>query len=230
VTTTPRHRRPRALLSWSSGKDAAFALHELRRGGDVEVVGLMTTLTERDGRVAMHGVSETLLDRQVSATELPCRKIVLPWPCPNVVYEREVRAALIAARAEGIERVVFGDLFLTEIRVYRESLLAPTGLSAVYPLWGRPTADLAHEMLAEGLQAVLACVDPARLDPALAGRSFDASLLAELPATVDQCGENGEFHTFVTAGPMLTGRVDVHVDSIFERDGFVYADLGPAQD
>jgi uncharacterized protein (TIGR00290 family) len=225
-----RHpRRPRALLSWSSGKDAAFALHELRRGGEVEVVGLVTTLTERDGRVAMHGVSETLLDRQVAATDLPCRKIVLPWPCPNAVYEREMRAALIAARAKGIECVVFGDLFLTEIRAYREALLAPTGLFALYPLWGRPTADLAHEMLAEGLEAVLACVDPARLDPAFAGRCFDASLLAELPITCDRCGENGEFHTFVTAGPMLTGRIDVQVDGIVERDGFVYADLAPAQ-
>jgi uncharacterized protein (TIGR00290 family) len=225
-----RHpRRPRALLSWSSGKDAAFALHELRRGGEVEVVGLVTTLTERDGRVAMHGVSETLLDRQVAATDLPCRKIVLPWPCPNAVYEREMRAALIAARAKGIECVVFGDLFLTEIRAYREALLAPTGLFALYPLWGRPTADLAHEMLAEGLEAVLACVDPARLDPASAGRCFDASLLAELPVTCDPCGENGEFHTFVTAGPMLTGRIDVQVDGIVERDGFVYADLAPAQ-
>jgi uncharacterized protein (TIGR00290 family) len=225
-----RHpRRPRALLSWSSGKDAAFALHELRRGGEAEVVGLVTTLTERDGRVAMHGVSETLLDRQVAATDLPCRKIVLPWPCPNAVYEREMRAALIAARAKGIECVVFGDLFLTEIRAYREALLAPTGLFALYPLWGRPTADLAHEMLAEGLEAVLACVDPARLDPAFAGRCFDASLLAELPITCDRCGENGEFHTFVTAGPMLTGRIDVQVDGIVERDGFVYADLAPAQ-
>jgi diphthamide synthase (EF-2-diphthine--ammonia ligase) len=177
----------------------------------------------------MHGVSETLLDRQVAATDLPCRKIVLPWPCPNAVYEREMRAALIAARAKGIECVVFGDLFLTEIRAYREALLAPTGLFALYPLWGRPTADLAHEMLAEGLEAVLACVDPARLDPAFAGRCFDASLLAELPITCDRCGENGEFHTFVTAGPMLTGRIDVQVDGIVERDGFVYADLAPAQ-
>jgi diphthamide synthase (EF-2-diphthine--ammonia ligase) len=140
---------------------------------------------------------------------------------------RGARRAHRSAR-EGIERIVFGDLFLTEIRVYREALLAPTGLSAVYPLWGRPTADLAHEMLAEGLQALLACVDPARLDPAFAGRFFDASLLAELPVTVDRCGENGEFHTFVTAGPMLTGRVDVQVDGIVERDGFVYADLAPA--
>ncbi|GAC1665398.1 MAG: ATPase [Candidatus Limnocylindrales bacterium] len=228
MTATRRHRRPRALLSWSSGKDAAFALHELRRGGEVDVVGLMTTLTERDGRVAMHGVSETLLDRQVAATGLPCLKIVLPWPCPNPTYERLVRAALIAARAQGIEHVVFGDLFLGEIRAYREALLAPTGLSALYPLWGRPTEDLARAMMSEGLEAVLACVDPARVDPAWAGRSFDATLLAELPDTVDRCGENGEFHTFVTAGPMLTGRVDVRVDGTVERDGFVYADLAPA--
>lgn len=224
----PRHRRPRALLSWSSGKDAAYALHELRRRGEFEVVGLLTTLTARDGRVAMHGVSETLLDRQVAATELPCRKVMLPWPCPNAIYEREMRAALLAAWAEGIELVVFGDLFLTDVRAYREALVAPTGLSALYPLWGRPTAELADEMLAEGLQAVLACVDPAQLDPVFTGRTFDASLLAELPVTIDPCGENGEFHTFVTGGPMFTGRVDVQVEAIVERDGFVYADLALA--
>ena len=219
--------RPKALVAWSSGKDSAWSLREVLRAGELEVVGLLTTVTSEFGRVSMHAVREALLDAQAAALGLPCRKVRIPWPCPNDAYEREMAAAVAEARAAGVTRIVFGDLFLADIRAYREERLAGTGVAPVFPLWGRETALLAREMIAGGLVATLTCVDPRRLDRALAGRPFDAALLAALPAGVDPCGENGEFHTFVSAGPMFRAPLDVVGGEVVEREGFVFADVLP---
>lgn len=214
--------RARALVSWSSGKDSAFALHEARR--ELDVVGLVTTVTTAYQRVSMHGVREVLLEQQAAATGLPLYRVAIPAPCTNEVYEQELLAVLSAAH---VTHVVFGDLFLADIRGYREQLLARIGLECVFPLWQRDTWALAREMIDAGLRATLTCVDLAKLDAAFARRSFDAALLADLPAHVDPCGENGEFHTFVTAGPMLDRRIDVHVGETVLRDGFAFTDLIP---
>ncbi|BDG05794.1 adenine nucleotide alpha hydrolase [Anaeromyxobacter oryzae] len=217
--------RPRALVAWSSGKDSAWALHLARAAGEHEIVGLLTTVTETFDRVAMHAVRRTLLARQADAAGLPLREVRIPWPCSNERYEAEMAAAVAAARAEGVTRVIFGDLFLEDIRAYRERQLAGTGLAPVFPLWGRDTALLAREMIAGGLEAILTCVDPRRVDRGLAGRRFDAALLAALPPGVDPCGENGEFHTFACAGPMFRAPVPAAVGEVVERDGFVFADV-----
>lgn len=220
--------RPKALVSWSSGKDSAWALHEVRRAGDVEVVGLLTTVTSEFGRVSMHAVREALLEAQAAALGLPCRKVRIPWPCPNDAYEREMAAALAEARDAGVSRVVFGDLFLEDIRAYREQKLAGTGIAPLFPLWQRDTARLARDMLAGGLEATLTCVDPRRLDRGFVGRRFDEALLAALPPGVDPCGENGEFHTFASAGPMFAAPIAVAAGAVVEREGFAFADLLPA--
>ena len=223
--------RRKALVAWSSGKDSAFALHEARRSaeldreGQLEIVGLLTTLTEDYGRVSMHGVREELLDRQAEALGLPCRKVRIPAGCVNADYERAMGAAVAEARAEGIERIVFGDLFLEDVRAYRERMLAGSGISPVFPLWGRPTAALAAEMVASGLEARIVCLDPRKLPAAFAGRAFDAALLSELPPGVDPCGENGEFHTCVTGGPMFRRSLDTVPGETVAREGFVFADL-----
>ncbi len=217
--------RPKALLSWSSGKDSAHALAEVRRAGEIDIVGLMTTVTATYDRVAMHGVRRELLARQAAATGLPLYEIELPAPCSNAEYERALAGGLSRARGDGITQVVFGDLFLEDIRAYREAQLAAHGLACVFPLWGRDTRQLACDMVASGLRAKLACVDPRHLDRAFAGRTFDAALLADLPAEVDPCGERGEFHTFATEGPMFSRPIEVSVGEIVERDGFVFADL-----
>jgi len=219
--------RPKAFVSWSSGKDSAFALHEVRRLGALNVVGLLTTVNEVHHRVAMHGTRESLLDRQIAATGLPCLKIPLPSPCPNEIYEARMAEACAHIAAQGVRHIVFGDLFLEDIRAYRETRLKAAGMEAVFPLWKRDTRALAHEMVASGLVAHLVCVDPGRLDRKFAGRQFDAALLAELPPTVDPCGENGEFHTAVSAGPMFTGPIPVKPGEVVERDGFVFADVIP---
>jgi uncharacterized protein (TIGR00290 family) len=223
-------RRPRAFVSWSSGKDSAFALHEVRRAGALDVVGLLTTITRPYDRVSMHGVREELLERQADAVGLPLRKIAIPTPCPNEVYERVFTEAMARLREEGVEVVVFGDLFLEDIRRYRESRMEGTGLRAEFPLWGRPTAELARAMVASGLQATLVCVDPRQLPARFAGRAFDAALLAELPENVDPCGERGEFHTFVTNGPMFARPVRTMAGTVVERDGFVFADLASSDE
>ncbi len=217
--------RPKALVAWSSGKDSAWALQEARRAGEVEVVGLLTTVTSEFGRVSMHAVREALLEAQAEAVGLPCRTIGIPFPCVNEVYERRMETALGAARAEGVTRVVFGDLFLADVRAYRESRMAGSGVEPLFPLWGRGTAALAREMLAAGLRATLTCVDPRRLDRSFAGRAFDAALLEDLPPGVDPCGENGEFHTFAWDGPMFRRPLEVAAGDVVERDGFVFADL-----
>ncbi len=216
---------PRAVVSWSSGKDSAFALHEARRAGDFELVGLLTTVTAAFGRVSMHGVREALLDRQLEALGLPGRKIFIPSPCPNEVYEREMAQALASAKADGVTHVIFGDLFLEDLRAYREERLASIGMQAVFPLWRRDTRALAGEMLASGVRAVLTCIDPRKLERSFAGRAFDEALLRDLPPGVDPCGENGEFHTFVTAGPMFSRAIAVERGEVVERDGFVFADF-----
>lgn len=220
--------RPKVLLSWSSGKDAAWALQVLRQAGEVEVVGLLTTTNEAFGRVAMHGVRQELLEAQAAATGLPLWTVPLPWPCSNEAYEAIMAGVCARAVAAGIAALAFGDLFLEDIRAYRLEKLAGTGLQATFPLWGRDTADLAREMVAGGLKATLACVDPKALDARFAGRDFDLALLRELPAGVDPCGERGEFHTFAWAGPMFSGPIPVRRGEVVERDGFVFADLVPA--
>lgn len=219
--------RPKAFVSWSSGKDSAFALHEARRQGLVEIVGLLTTVNEVHSRVAMHGTRESLLDRQIEALGLPCLKVPLPSPCPNGVYEARMAEASARIKAQGVRHMVFGDLFLEDIRAYREARLKDAGMEGVFPLWKRDTHALAREMAESGLAAHLVCLDPRRLDRRFAGRRFDTDFLAELPADVDPCGENGEFHTAVSAGPMFAAPIPVEVGEIVERDGFVFADVIP---
>jgi len=217
--------RPKALLSWSSGKDSAWALHRLREAGEVELVGLVTTINRAAGRVAMHAVREGLLERQARATGLPLWRVPIPSPCSNAQYEAAMAGVVARAVAAGIERMAFGDLFLADIRAYRERQLAGTGLAPSFPIWGLETGALAREMVAAGLRAYVTCVDPRRLDPAFAGRSFDAAFLDDLPEGVDPCGENGEFHTFAWAGPMFAAPVAVVPGPVVERDGFHFADL-----
>ncbi len=215
----------KALVAWSSGKDSAWALHEVRRAGALDVVGLLTTVTSEFKRVSMHAVREELLDRQAASLGLPCRKVRIPWPCVNETYETEMARAMAEAREAGVTHVVFGDLFLEDVRAYRIEKLAGTGVEPVFPLWGRDTARLAREMIEGGLRATLTCVDPRRLDPSFAGRAFDGALLDALPADVDPCGERGEFHTFCWAGPMLAGPIGVTAGEVVTREGFVFADL-----
>lgn len=217
--------RPRALVSWSSGKDGAWALHALNLAKQIEPAGLMTTVTATYGRVSMHGVREELVVRQAEEVGLPLRVVSIPSPCPNELYEEAFLAELARARKAGITHIVFGDLFLEDVRAYRERLLERAGLTGVFPLWGRETGALAREMLAGGLRAVLVCVDPAKVPASFAGRDFDAKLLGELPAGVDLCGERGEFHTFARAGPMFRREIEVVRGEVVRRDGFVFADL-----
>jgi uncharacterized protein (TIGR00290 family) len=216
---------PKTLIAWSSGKDSAWALYEARRSGGYDIVAALTTVNETFSRVAMHGVRQEILDAQLEAAGLPAMVVPIPYPCPNDVYEDRMATALAAAKADGITHVIFGDLFLEDIRAYREEKLAATGIAPVFPLWQRPTAALARDMIAGGLEARLATVDLAKLTASFAGRSFDAALMADLPAGIDPCGENGEFHTCVVAGPMFSHRLDVTVGATVERDGFAYADL-----
>jgi len=191
-------------------------------------VALLTTVNTAHARVAMHAVRESLLEAQAEAVGLPLVKVPLPWPCPNVVYEQAMQEAIQRARREGITHMVFGDLFLEDIRKYREEKLAPTGVTPLFPIWGLDTKGLAREMIEAGLRAYLTCVDPKRLDRAFAGRTFDANLLNDLPPGVDPCGENGEFHTYAFQGPMFQRPVPVKVGQIVQRDGFVFADVLPA--
>ncbi len=215
----------RILLSWSSGKDSAWSLHVLRQRGEYDVVGLLTTFNGEADRVAMHAVRRELVERQAAAAGLPLWGIPLPWPCSNEQYELLMAQTCAKAVAEGIEGIAFGDLFLEDVRAYRLKQLKDTGLEPVFPVWGLPTGALAREMIASGTRAKLTCVDTGKLDRSFAGREFDSALLAELPESVDPCGERGEFHSFVYAGPMLSGVVPVSVGEIVVRDQFVFADL-----
>jgi len=219
---------PRAWLSWSSGKDSAFALQEVRRARTYEVVGLLTTLSSEFDRVSIHGVREELLERQARSVGLPLVRVWIPSPCPNEVYEREMSRAMDGAKADGIRHIVFGDLFLEDVRRYREERLEPIGMRGVFPLWGRNTRELARAMMANGLRARIACLDTKKLPRSFAGREYDARFLEALPPSVDPCGERGEFHTFVTDAPGFREPVNVTVGEVVEREGFAFADLAPA--
>jgi uncharacterized protein (TIGR00290 family) len=218
----------RILLSWSSGKDSAWSLHVLRQRGEHEVVGLLTTFNEEADRVAMHAVRRELVERQAAAAGLPLWAVALPWPCSNEQYELLLARACAKAVAEGIEGVAFGDLFLEDVRAYREKQMKDSGLRPVFPVWGLPTRALAEEMITGGTRAKLTCVDTGKLDRSFVGHEFDGELLSALPENVDPCGERGEFHSFVYAGPMLEGVVEVAVGETVVRDQFVFADLIPS--
>lgn len=217
--------KPRAWISWSSGKDSAFALHEARRSDAFEIVGALTTVTETFARVSIHGVREEILRAQLDAAGLPAVVVQIPYPCPNETYEARMREVIDKAKAETITHMIFGDLFLEDVRAYRETMLKGTGITPVFPLWGRPTDALARDMIASGLETYLATVDLKRLPAHFAGRRFDAQLLADLPDGVDPCGENGEFHTCVASGPMFSKRLHITPGERVERDGFAYCDL-----
>jgi uncharacterized protein (TIGR00290 family) len=218
----------RVLLSWSSGKDSAWALHRMRRDTSLEVCGLVTTLNTEFDRVAMHGTRRTVLEAQAAAAALPLWIVPLPWPCSNEIYEERMAELCRRAVSEGIDAVAFGDLFLEDIRAYRERQLAGTGLEPLFPLWQIPTDALAQTMIAGGLRARLACVDTQQLPAAFAGREFDANLLRDLPPAVDPCGERGEFHTCVYDGPMFSSPVPIDTGEVVTRDRFVYADFSVA--
>jgi len=214
------------ILSWSSGKDSALALAALRAAG-TEPAALLTTVTEEYERVSMHAVRRALLAAQAAAAGLPLIEVPIPPGCPNAEYEARFLAALDAPGVDPAAPVAFGDLFLADVRAYRERLLAPTGRPALFPLWGRDTAALAREAVDGGYAATVVCVDPARLDASFAGRRFDAAFLADLPAGVDPCGERGEFHTFVHAGPIFAAPIPCTTGEVVERDGFVFCDVLP---
>jgi uncharacterized protein (TIGR00290 family) len=214
----------KTLVSWSSGKDSAWMVHVLRQQG-IDLGALLTTVNADANRVAMHAVRVDLLRAQAQSLELPLWEVPIPSPCPNDTYERAMADAVARGVADGYTHIAFGDLLLEDIRRYREERLIGTGLTPLFPLFGADTAALARQMVDAGLRARITCVDPRRLDPRFAGREFDAALLAELPASVDPCGERGEFHSFAYAGPMFTRPIDVAAGAVVERDGFVFADL-----
>lgn len=218
----------KTLLSWSSGKDSAWALHLLRQTPDVEVVGLLTTVNGVHQRVAIHAVRLELLQRQAEALGLPVQIIQLPSPCTNDQYEAAMGKFVVESKRCGIECMAFGDLFLADIKEYREAKLAGTGITPLFPLWLAPTDLLAREMISSGLRAVVTCVDPRHLSLRFAGREFNDAFLDDLPKDVDPCGERGEFHTFAFDGPMFEKAVNVQRGAVVERDGFGYADLLPA--
>lgn len=210
--------KSKAIIAWSSGKDSAWALHEVRRAGDYEIVGALTTVTE------------DILCAQHEAIGLPSVIVPIPYPCPNDIYEARMAAALDDAKRDGVTHVIFGDLFLEDVRAYREEKLAGTGITPLFPLWQRPTDALAREMIAAGVETYLVCVDLKQLPQSFAGRRFDQALLADLPASADPCGEKGEFHSCVVAGPMFDRRIAVTVGETIERDGFAYTDLIPPRE
>ena len=217
----------KVVMCWSCGKDSATALYRLQQNADYEVASLLTTLTEGYNRVSMSGVRSELLRRQGAALGLPVREVWIPPACVNAVYEARMGEAIKQLQAEGVEAVAFGDLFLEDVRAYRERQMAPTGLECVFPIWGENTTALAHWMTGH-LRATIVCIDPSQVPSELAGRKYDDALLAELPATADPCGERGEFHTFVCDAPNFSSAIDVSRGEVVERDGFWFADLIPA--
>jgi uncharacterized protein (TIGR00290 family) len=216
---------PKAWISWSSGKDSAFALHRVRQAGSFDVTGALTTLTETFGRVSIHGVREDILRAQLAAAGLAPLIVPIPYPCPNEIYEARMEVAIAEARRQGVTHMIFGDLFLEEIRTYREQKLAGTGITPVFPLWAEPTDRLARQMIDSGLQTRIVTCDLKKLPAPFAGREFDARLLNDLPPGVDPCGENGEFHTCVVGGPMFSQSINVQDGERIERDGYAYFDL-----
>lgn len=220
----------KVLLSWSSGKDSAWALRLLRENADLRVTALVTTFNTEANRVAMHAVRRVLVESQAERTNLPLWPVDLPWPCSNAEYEDRMRVVYQRAVTEGITAVAFGDLFLQDIRDYRERQLQGTGLEPLFPLWQIPTADLARAMIAAGVKAKVTCVDPSKLDKSFAGRDFSQPFLDALPAGIDPCGEHGEFHTFVHDAPVFSRPIPVVSGEVVERDGFVFADVLPRAD
>lgn len=216
------------LLSWSSGKDSAWTLYNLQQSREYEVIGLVTTVNRTHNRVAMHGVRDELLKLQAEAADLPLTMLDIPSPCSNKEYETVMQAFIDKITADGIKYMAFGDLYLQDIRDYRVKQLEGTGITPVFPLWQQPTRQLAESMINAGLETTLTCVDPRVMPAEFAGRQFDHQLLAELPESIDPCGENGEFHSCVTAGPMFKQAITVNHGEVVERDGFVFADLIPA--
>jgi uncharacterized protein (TIGR00290 family) len=222
-----RSSMKRILVSWSSGKDCAWALHLLRQQPEFEIVGLLTTINSAFDRVAMHGTRSAVLEAQASAAGLPLWKVPLPWPCSNEEYEQRMAEVCLRAAGEDIAAIAFGDLFLRDVRAYRENQLHSTGIEPLFPLWDIPTPELAGNMIAGGLRAKLVCVDSRQLDPSFGGRDFDTSLLADLPPEVDPCGERGEFHSCVYNGPMFARPIALDAGEIVNREGFIYADFKP---
>lgn len=219
--------KQRVFLSWSTGKDSAWSLHVLRQDPGVEVIGLLTTVNTTYERVAMHSTRLALAEAQAHTVGLPLHIIPLPWPCSNEVYEREMRRAIKGIVESGATHIAFGDLFLADIRAYRVKQLEGSGLQPLFPIWHQPTDSLAHHMIDAGVVAVVTCVDPKQLLPSFVGRIFDHTFLSDLPESVDPCGENGEFHTCVLAGPMFRESLCASVSEVVERDGFYFADLIP---
>lgn len=217
----------RILLSWSSGKDSAWTLYRLRQDPEYEIVGLLTTFNQAADRVAMHAVRRRLVEQQAAAAGLPLWSVPLPWPCSNEQYESLMAETCAKAVAQGIEGIAFGDLFLEDVRAYRIKQMTGTGLEPLFPIWGIPTDGLAREMIASGLKAILTCIDTRKLDASLVGRRFDMEFLSGLPDGADPCGENGEFHSFVYAGPMFESEIAVVPGEIVIREHFAFADLLP---
>ena len=215
----------RTLLSWSTGKDSAWSLHRLRQQNEYEIVGLLTTFNQEANRVAMHAVRRSLVEAQAKAAGIPLWDVDLPWPCSNADYDSVMSETCKSAVLAGIEYIAFGDLFLSDIRAYREKQLENTGLQPIFPVWGLPTRELALSMIKSGVRAKLTCIDSKVLAPEFVGREFNEQLLSDLPPGIDPCGESGEFHTFVYAGPMLKPNLSVEVREIISRDGFVFADV-----
>ena len=215
----------KTLVSWSSGKDSAWMLHVLKQNPGIEIGALLTTMNEAFDRVAMHAVRRQLLEEQARAAGIPMWPVPLPWPCTNEQYEARMREAVARAVDEGYTHVAFGDLFLEDVRRYREQRFEGTGLTPIFPIWGIPTDRLARDMIAGGLRAIVTCVNPKHLDRSFAGRQFDRSFLADLPAEVDPCGERGEFHSFAYAGPMFDDEIPIDRGEVVDRDGFVFADV-----
>jgi len=221
--------RSRAIVSWSTGKDSAMALYDVLKSKKFEILSLLTTVSDAFHRVSMHGVREELLDLQSESLGLQVEKVLIPYPCPNDVYERKMRDALLRFKSKGLTNVVFGDLFLEDIRKYREEKLTVVGITPLFPLWKQDTSKLAKRMLDVGFRAVITCLDPKKLDTKFAGRQFDESFLEELPFGVDPCGENGEFHTFVYDGPIFEKPIDITLGDRVMRDGFQFIDVLPVK-
>ena len=221
-------RSPRAWMAWSSGKDSLWALHLARRAGHLDIVGLLTSITETYDRVTMHGVRESLLQAQAAALGLPLHRILIPTPCSQQQYEDIMRATLERARSLAVTKVVFGDISLADVRAHRERQMARVDMEALFPLWGMDTGDLARQIIAGGVRATITCLDPTKVPAELAGREFDDDFLTHLPDTADPCGENGEFHTFAWHGPDYPSPIPITVGQTLNREGFLFTDLHPA--
>ena len=216
------------LLSWSGGKDSSLALYEIQKANSHRVAALLTTITEDYDRISMHGVRRTLLEQQADALGIPLKKILIPKDSTNAIYESRMRALLEEGLRAGIDTVAFGDIFLEDLKLYREKNLAQLGMKGLFPIWKRDSAELARTFINLGFKAVLVCVDTAILDPAFAGRPYDQELLRDLPANVDPCGENGEFHSFAFDGPIFKHKIDHTVGEVVQRDHYCFCDLVPA--